>query len=227
VGSRDDNHNGIPQYNHGNDSGWDNATVFDQGLPVEAPDLSAFLVIQMDTLAEVAQRIGRRAEAERWKERADELLQTLIAHLWNGEQFFTRRSVTQDVTGTDSLLDYLPILLGKRLPAEIQAKMVAGLRRFITDHGLATENPASPQYDSDGYWRGPIWAPPTMMIVYGLDALGERELAVDISRKFCEMIKRSGMAENFDALTGVGLRDGAYTWTSSVFAILAHEFVTD
>ena len=224
---RDDNHNGIPQYNHGNDSGWDNATVFDQGLPVESPDLSAFLVIQMDTLAEVALRIGRRTESQRWQARADELLQRLIAHLWNGDQFFSRRSVTQDVTGIDSLINFLPILLGKRLPNEIQSKLVAGLRRFITDHGLATENPSSPEYDPDGYWRGPIWAPPTMMIAYGLNAVGERELALDISRKFCEMIRRSGMAENFDALTGTGLRDGAYTWTSSVFAILAHEFLFD
>jgi putative isomerase len=222
---RDDNRNGIPQYNHGNDSGWDNATVFDQGLPVEAPDLSAFLIIQMDTLALVAQRIGRRTEAARWQARADELLQRLIAHLWNGEQFVSRRSVTGDVTGTDSLINFLPLLLGQRLPAEIQAKLVAGLQRFITDHGLATENPTSSEYDPDGYWRGPIWAPPTMMIVYGLNAIGQRELAVDISRKFCEMIHRSGMAENFDALTGAGLRDGAYTWSSSIFAILAHEFL--
>jgi putative isomerase len=58
-----------------------------------------------------------------------------------------------------------------------------------------------------------------------LNAIRQRELAVDISRKFCEMIRRSGMAENFDALTGAGLRDGAYTWTSSIFAILAHEFL--
>jgi hypothetical protein len=29
------------------------------------------------------------------------------------------------------------------------------------------------------------------------------------------------MAENFDALTGEGLCDRAYTWTASVFQILA------
>jgi putative isomerase len=37
------------------------------------------------------------------------------------------------------------------------------------------------------------------------------------------MAARSGMAENFDAITGEGLRDPAYTWTSSVFLIFAHE----
>jgi hypothetical protein len=34
------------------------------------------------------------------------------------------------------------------------------------------------------------------------------------------MIRQSGMAENFDAIIGSGLRDGAYTWIPSIF--LAH-----
>jgi putative isomerase len=222
---RDDDQDGIPQYNHGNDSGWDNATVFDQGMPVEGPDLAAYLVIQMDALADIANVLGRQADAQRWRSRADDLLHRLISHSWNGDQFVSRRSNSHEVCGSDCLINFLPILLGKRLPAEIQAKIVAGVQRFITDYGLATENPTSPDYDADSYWRGPIWAPPTMVIVYGLDALGHRDLAADITRKFCEMIRRSGMAENFDAVTGVGLRDRAYTWTSSIFFILANEFL--
>jgi hypothetical protein len=45
------------------------------------------------------------------------------------------------------------------------------------------------------------------------------------------MLMSKGMMANiwswdhtFNALTGKGLRDRAYTWTSSVFMILAHEF---
>jgi putative isomerase len=222
---RDADQDGIPQYNHGNDSGWDNATVFDQGMPVESPDLAAFLVIQMDTLAEVAARIGSQTDSQQWKDKAGELLKRLIAHSWNGEQFISQQVISHKVCGTDSLINFLPLLLGQRLPMELQTKLVGGINRFITDHGFATENPTSDQYDADGYWRGPIWAPTTMMLVYGLNSIGRRDLAMDISHKFCEMVRHSGMAENFDALTGVGLRDGAYTWTSSVFAILAHEFL--
>ncbi|MGV2806263.1 hypothetical protein GNF85_22200, partial [Clostridium perfringens] len=35
---RDHDGDGIPQYNHGNDSGWDNSTAFNNGIPVESPD---------------------------------------------------------------------------------------------------------------------------------------------------------------------------------------------
>jgi putative isomerase len=39
------------------------------------------------------------------------------------------------------------------------------------------------------------------------------------------MVSLSGMAENFDALSGDGLRDRAYSWTASVFLVLGHEYL--
>jgi glycogen debranching enzyme len=127
------------------------------------------------------------------------------------------------------LLPFTPLLLGKRLPQGVRDALVAGLTRpgrFITEHGLATESVASPLYEPDGYWRGPIWAPSTMLLVEGLAAVGEEPLARELSRKFCELVARSGPAENFDALTGAALRDPAYTWTASVLLILGHEWLT-
>ena len=223
--TRDYDGDGIPQYHHGNDSGWDNCTAFEAGLPLESPDLSAFLVIQMDALAEVASRLHIENEAQGWKHKSQELLHKMLVHFWRGDHFIVTQSGLHKDYWSDSLFYYLPILLGKRLPVEIQRSLVAGLKNsgLITKYGLATENPSSPRYEADGYWRGPIWAPSSMLIVEGLAAMGEVELASKISRKFCDMAARSGMAENFDALTGQGLRDLAYTWTSSVFLLLGNE----
>ena len=57
------NVDGIPVYHHGNDSGWDNSTVFHLGVPVKAPDLSAWLVMQMDFLADTAKELGLYEES--------------------------------------------------------------------------------------------------------------------------------------------------------------------
>jgi hypothetical protein len=65
-----------------------------------------------------------------------------------------------------------------------------------------------------------------MLLVEGVAAAGDSELASEVARRFCGMLNKSGMAENFDALTGQGLRDKAFTWTSSVFLILGHEYTT-
>ena len=77
----------------------------------------------------------------------------------------------------------------------------------------------------DGYWRGPIWAPPMMFIIEGLRRGGETAFAAELAERFCKVCEKSGFAENFDANTGAGLRDRAYTWTSSVFLILANGYL--
>ena len=227
---RDDDHDDIPQYNHGNDSGWDNCTVFSGGVPIESPDLSAYLIIQMDVLADVALRLGKRHEAEKWKAHANELLKKMLIHSWRGSGFVAPRSKDHRVFESDSLFLFLPIILGSRLPNHVLAKLITGLKkegRFLTQYGFASESPQSPLYQANGYWRGPIWAPSTMIIIDGLVAAGEKELAREVASKFCDMVSGSGMAENFDAITGVGLCDPAHTWTCSVFLVLAKEYLED
>lgn len=222
---RDDDKDGLPQYNHGNDSGWDNGTIFDCIHPVSSPDLAAFLVIQMEVLADIAKKIGEVDKSIYWNQRSKQLLSKLQKkYCING--FFVALGAHGKVMDTMSLQLLLPLILGKRLPANIIKNMVFRIKNdgFLTDYGIATESVLSPEYQPNGYWRGPIWAPSTLIIVDALVSVGEHELAKAIAVKFCNLCRNEGMAENFDALTGKGLRDRAYTWTSSVFMILAHEF---
>jgi glycogen debranching enzyme len=176
----------------------------------------------MDTLAKIASRLGKKQQAIAWTKRADDLLARLLTHSWRGDQFVSTRSASHKVYPTaDCLLNYLPLILGQRLPKAMRSILVTGLKRFVTPHGLATEHPRSPHYLPDGYWRGPIWAPAVMLIVDGLRASRENKLADTIAARFCRTCQRSGFAENFNALTGEGLRDRAYTWTASGFLILS------
>lgn len=120
-----------------------------------------------------------------------------------------------------SLLTTLPLIAAHRLPAEASSVLAADVAAHLTAFGLATELVDSPQYEPDGYWRGPIWAPATMIVEAGLREIGEVGLADEVSRRFRRLCEASGFAENFDALTGQGLRDRAYTWTASVYLQLA------
>ena len=225
---RDYDSDGFPQYNHGNDSGWDNSTAFRQFVPIESPDLMAFLVIQMEVLATLAGRLGLPAEQASWADRSTRFLARLLEEFWVDGRFIARHAMTHEPVSCDSLLMYVPLVLGERLPPGIFDALADSLSEhgFVTDFGLATESPRSQHYESDGYWRGPIWAPSTMIIVDGLVRGGRKQLGRDIAHRFCSMVARSGMAENFDALSGDGLRDRAYTWTASVFLVLASEYVT-
>jgi len=211
----------LPHYQHGNDSGWDNATTFDRERVVETADLAAFLVIQLETLAELATDLGLPADAARWSATGDALLAGMLRELWTGDGFVARGAASRRTSTSSSLLDLMPVVLGERLPADVGAWLARRIRTHLTEHGLATEHPDSVRYQPDGYWRGPVWAPATVLMEDGLRRAGHVELADEISGRFRALCERAGFAENFDARTGAGQRDRAYTWTASSYLLLA------
>jgi len=211
----------LSHYQHGNDSGWDNATTFAHDRVVETADLAAFLVLQMRELAELATALGDQVAASRWSRAAQQTLSAMLAQLWTGDRFVARAAGSTRTWSSASLLDLMPIVLGAELPHEVRSALAERIRAHLTPYGLASELPSSPHYQADGYWRGPIWAPATLLIEDGLRRAGATELADEISARFRRLCERSGFAENFDALTGTGLRDRAYTWTASAYLILA------
>ncbi|KAA2252194.1 glycogen debranching protein [Solihabitans fulvus] len=212
----------LPHYEHGNDSGWDNATVFHGHQLVRSADLAAFLVVQMRELARIAEEIGDPVAATRWTREAKTMHTAMVDELWNGTRF-TSRTVEGTARTTASLLDLMPVVLGTELPSTVRAAVAADLAGHLTPVGLATERPDSPLYQADGYWRGPVWAPATVLIEHGLRRGGSVALADQVSARFRAVCEKSGFAENFDALTGQGLRDRAYTWTASAYLLLASD----
>lgn len=222
---QDDDHDGIPQYNITNDSGEDNGTVFEAGFPLESPDLCAYLIIQMEFLSDMALNLGRISDSRIWKNRAEELLSKMVKELWNGKKFVARNVISgkYDEKG-NSFLNYIPIILGKRLPENIRAKMLLDLKDpkgIVTPYGPASEHPQSPYFIDDGYWRGPVWAPNVFLLVYGLEQCGEFEYSYEIARRYIDNCSKSGFPENFSCIDGRPLRDKGYSWTADVFMLLA------
>ncbi|MDQ4110772.1 MAG: glycogen debranching protein [Actinomycetota bacterium] len=209
----------LPYYQHGNDSGWDNSTTFDLDRVIESPDLAAFLAVQLDVLADLADELGHPSAG--WRKIGEELVTALVDQLWTGTEFVAVGALSgRRSTGT-SLLNLLPLVLGDRLPADIREAMADRLGDHLTDYGPATEPVSSPHYQDDGYWRGPIWAPSTALIEDGLRRSGYAAVADVVSERFRALCEKSGFAENFDARTGAGLRDRAYTWTAAVYLLFA------
>lgn len=219
----------LPYYTHGNESGWDNGTLYERGIPTITPDLSAFLIYQMDFLSRIAGKLEMDSEKEKWIQRADRLTETFIKQLWkNGK--FKGYSITADeyIEDGDSLQLLLPLMIAYRLDDEIKKSLLKSLKdknRFYGRYGLATEAMNSEFYCDNGYWRGPVWAPTMLMFIEALERMGEKETAKDLAERFTDGILIGGMAENFDAKTGEGLVDPAFAWTSSVFMTLIEDYL--
>ncbi len=69
----------LPHYEHGNDSGWDNATAFDPERVIETADLSAFLILQMRELTNLSTELSR---PNPWARAANQLQKDLFTRLW-------------------------------------------------------------------------------------------------------------------------------------------------
>ena len=226
---RDEDGDGIPAYPQGCDSGWDNATIFTtKGRFIESADLSSFLVLQMRCLARIAEKLGNTEARNSWLKQSEELLDRMIRHFWNGKAMVpTISGKHEPIEGTGCLLNYMALVLGDLLPREIADTLVKDMMNHnLTAYGLATEAPDSDMYEYNGYWRGPIWAPSTYLIVDGLNRMGKTEEAKLIAKRFVDMCAfvAEGNYENFDPLTGKGLCAPGYTWTASVYMCLLWEY---
>lgn len=235
---RDYDQDGIPAYPMGCDCGWDNTTIFDLGYFVESPDLPSFLILQMRCLEKISKRLellsvedtDRRVWEQRgreWRERKSCLLNNFYIHCWEKDGFISKKNSTHEFLPSDSLLNLMPLVLGDELEKKYRKILINRLiDEFLTEHGLATEKPSGSKYEADGYWRGPIWAPVTYLMVDGLYRGGEKEVAYEIAERFCQMLEEQagGNYENFDAKTGKGLRAPGYTWTASVYLLLCWQY---
>ncbi len=127
---RTNNQENLPFYKHGNDSGWDNASIFHKGIPVQAPDLSAFLVNQMYILSELAEALGEKEQSKQWEDRAEKLLNELVNKLWKNDKFIAIKVDTGEYLDEgSSLILMLPIVLGNKLPKEIKDKLLQELKK--------------------------------------------------------------------------------------------------
>ncbi len=222
--TRDSDEDGLAEYAHGCDSGWDNGTAFIDGLPCASPDLAAWLILQLEELARLAPVIGHPEDAAVWTDKARRIAEAMSVRCWDGRRWQAVQSHSHRPSSEGNcLLPWLAGMVGHRMSETQRAAVVRLLGeegRFLTSFGPATESIRSPLYEADGYWRGPIWGPSTVMAVEACRACGAPGLADEIARRFVRMGNQIGFAENYDALTGRGLRDPGYTWAAAAWLLL-------
>lgn len=222
---KDFNNNGIPEYHHGNDSGHDNSTVFEDSFILESPDLAAFIVKSMEFLSKACFNIGDNVNGELWSKRADKLAEKIINSFIVDNKVKAYDINKCEHVESKSILPYFILVLGtKYLDKKLVEELICIIRKqYLTDYGLATESPLSEKYQSDGYWRGPIWAPTTVLMIEALKNCEEVDFANELASKFIKLINKSGFAENFDAISGEPLQDKAYTWTAGAYLYLLNQ----
>lgn len=223
---RDDDYDGIPQYEHGDECGGDDCTVFQKAPVMETPDLCAYMGLLFEALGDLAGMLDKpQAEQNEWYERSRQIIQKMIDAFWNGERFVAWIHGTREVVANDSFLYYVPIILGKRLPQEIIDKLAADLSvegEFLTQYGLTTERLTSPDFSLDGMAKGMIIPPANLLLLTGLYDAGKTELAKKIALRYCTAMRDGGLTMMVSPFTGArgGMFNGS--WPSCAYIALAN-----
>ncbi|MDR0999935.1 MAG: hypothetical protein LBL96_03900 [Clostridiales bacterium] len=214
--NHDHAHTGLPAYYHPDESGYDEATIFEAGLPLQSPDLMAYMVFTNEALARLAKRLNKTDEAERWQSESQRVIDFLINELWDGEQFLGKATKTGALHKCGCAAQLQPICLGSRLPKDIIDKITARLtdeEDFLTDCGITSESQKSEKFRVFSFTRGPVIAPVNMLMINGLFDAGKIDAARLIAARYLNAVLVNGPALGYSTF-----RKEPKTWQDIPFS---------
>jgi len=222
------NGGGLCEYRHPYSSGLDNSPLWDEGLPVESPDLNTYLCLQQEALAKIAAVIGETGDARSWAERADQVALDMIDRLWDREAglFWAVRCPDGERVHTRTPFSLFPLITG-RMPPDIAARLVAHLtdvKEFWPQYPVPTVALDDPKYDPMQMWRGPTWVNVNYLLVEGLQRAGYAPLARELrQRTLALMLGAQDIYEYYHPETGQPPPQAAsvFGWSSALFIEMA------
>lgn len=210
----------------GRDCGWDHQEIYRNGPFLMADPCVHFLLMAADrdllTMAKLFGKTDCLAEIEGWLaayERGNALL-------WNEDvQCFCARD-TRTGAFSDGITNASVLALFAGAGTDTQRAKVVEHARAIMDAshaGFPSWDPRHPAYESQRYWRGPVWTMLNYLIAEGFDANGAPDLGMKLRQQTLDLVRTAGFYEYFDSRTGAGCGGGRFTWTAAIHLVLEAE----
>lgn len=187
---------------------------------VEAIDVNAIRVADLEALAELAYLAGKPEEAPRWEARAAAVRTAVRTKLLEPGP--------RDLEGPDELPIEEPgaapfvALFGGCASAEQAEQLVGRLLSpsFATPFPVPTTPTGAPSFSPGRYWRGNVWPSVNWLIWQGLRRYGYTDAARALAQRTVDLVRQHGFWEYFNPLTGQGLGAQPQSWTTLAFDML-------
>ena len=216
---------GMPEYSHPYSSGLDDSPIFDGALPVESPDLAAYLIVQDRELARLCDRFDDPQAAEAHRRRAEATMRLLLSR-WDGEAGYFRARAGGAALDSDAVVSLIPLLTGD-LPTDIATRMVAALAdetEFAAPFPVPTVARRDPDFSTERMWRGPVWVNINALLVEGLRASGFLNESIELAERTVALVRDAGGPhEYFNPMTGekAVTATTCFGWSAALFIDLA------
>jgi len=220
--------NGLCEYHHPFSSGLDDSPLWDEGVPVESPDLNTYLCLQQEALSKIARVIGEERDAAQWAQRADSMAARMVRWMWDERAglFWASHPKDSSRIKVRTPFNLFPLITG-RLPQDIVTRLVAHLtdeREFWSRYPVPTVALNDPKFDPLTMWRGPTWVNINYLLIEGLQRTGYVDLARDLRTRTLDMLgAHNDIYEYYHPQTGEIPPKAAsiFGWSSAVYIDLA------
>jgi putative isomerase len=203
------------------ESGLDNSPMYDEApfsaatgsMELADAGLIRMYVADCDALAEMAQGLGKEAEAGELRGRADKYRKQ-IQKLWDEKtgMFLNKDLRTGRFSYRMSPTNFYP-MLAKAATAGQAEKMVKehllNPGEFWGEWVIPSISRSDPAFQDQQYWRGRIWGPMNYLVYLGLRNYDVPEVRREFASKSLDLFEREWrekghVHENYNAMTGEG-----------------------
>lgn len=150
-------------------------------------DISAQMAFNALNLSRVAAAIGNTEDAAKYKAQHAEMAKLINEKCWDDKLGFYFDHY-QGETIPRYHAGAFWVLLAEVIPQERIKPVIAVLKdpaKFNRPVPLPTLAACEPEYNPEkGYWHGSVWPPTSYVAIRGLMKLGQKELALDFTRRY-------------------------------------------
>ena len=172
---------------------------------LEALDLNTMLVKEAKTLAKMANELGYKKEAKKWRKEAEARAERINKVMWDQENGFYFHVDKKDNDFTckkpddlkrEEIIGFLPLWAGiaSKEQAKQLVKKLTDPEKFWRKYGVPSLAADDPYYNPEGYWNGPVWVEWNYLIVNGLIQYGykkeAKELVERVARNMIAQLKK-------------------------------------
>ena len=226
--------NGLCEYQHPFSSGLDDNPLWDEGVPVESPDLNTYLCLQQEALSKIAHVLGAEQDAALWAQRADAQAARMVRWMWDESagMFWANRPNHGARVTVRTPFSLFPLLTG-RLPARITRRLVEHLtneQEFWPRYPLPTVALNDPKFNPQQMWRGPTWVNVNYLMIEGLQRTGYDDIARELRSRTLDLLcLHDDIYEYYQPQTGEVPPKAAsiFGWSAAVFIDLAIQAKSD
>ena len=202
----------------------------------ESVDLNSYLALEKRILAQIAELLGRKQQAGRYRREADALAARINACFYDADSgyYYDREMIPGDSECRGRLLlgrgrgpeGWTPLWAGVATPA-IAARVkdvMLDETEFNTKVPLGTAALSNPAYDPDSYWRGRVWLDQLYFGIAGLERYGYTAAAKSLRDKLLKnaegLTGTSPIRENYNPVTGAMQGATNFSWSAAHLYLL-------